>query len=73
MIGPLLGVLFSYARIGPAGYFWWEGKGGETFLTPPGRAIFVIIFVGGAIMGAFCGRVIDASSGESSERTTEIR
>ena len=73
MIGPLLGVLFSHARIGPAGYFWWEGKGGETFLTPLGRTIFVIVFVSGAITGALCGRVFDAWSGEWSERTTEIR
>jgi hypothetical protein len=75
MIGPLLllGLLFFHARIGPAGYFWWEGKGGETFLTRLGRNIFAIMFVSSGIIGAVCGRVIDAWSGEWSERTTEIR
>ncbi len=73
MIGPLLGVLLSHARIGPEGYFWWEGKGGETFLTPLGRTIFVIVFVSGAILGALSVRVFDLWSGEWSERTTEIR
>jgi hypothetical protein len=73
MIGPLLGVLFSHARIGPAGYFWWEGYGGEIFLTSLVRTIFVIVLVSGAIIGAFCGRAFDAWSGEWSERTTEIR
>jgi hypothetical protein len=73
MIGPLLGVLFSQARIGPKGFSWWAGKGGETFLTPLGRTIFVIVFVGGTIAGAFCGRAVDVWRGERSERATEIR
>jgi hypothetical protein len=60
LIGPLLGVLFSEARIGPAGHFWWQGKGGETLLTYLGYTIAVIVIVGGAIGGALCGMLLDA-------------
>jgi len=62
LIGPFLGFLFFVARIGPAGHFWWQGKGGETFLTPLGKFILVSLFVGGAYVGVFCGWAIDARS-----------
>ena len=34
LAGPAVGLLFTFARIGPAGIIWWQGKGGETILTP---------------------------------------
>jgi hypothetical protein len=57
---PLLGLLFTYARIGPAGLIWWQGKGGETFLTTPGKIIVTIIVVVGAIAGGLCGLALEA-------------
>jgi hypothetical protein len=27
-------LVFIFARIGPRGFLWWEGKGGETVPTP---------------------------------------
>lgn len=72
MIGPLLGVLFSQARVGSPGLLWWEGKGGETFMTPLGRIIFVILITAGAIVGALCGRVIETRSRDWKEQVTEF-
>jgi len=71
-MGPLLGILYSQARIGSPGQLWSVGKGGETFMTPSGRTIFVIVVVGGAIVGALCGRAIDARSRESGAKGAEI-
>jgi hypothetical protein len=59
MAGPLLGLLFSFTRIGPAGLIWWEGKGGETILTPLGRTIGVTLVIAGAIAGSLCGMAFD--------------
>jgi hypothetical protein len=72
LIGPLLGVLFAQARIGPAGLFWWTGKGGDTLLTPLGRTIFVIVLMSGVIGGALFGRMIEAWSRDRSAKETEI-
>lgn len=55
LAGPVLGLLFTFARIGPAGLIWWQGKGGETILTPLGRIFCSIIFAMGALAGALCG------------------
>jgi hypothetical protein len=52
--------MFIGARICPAGLIWWEGKGGETILTPLGRIICSIIFALGGIGGALCGWALDA-------------
>ena len=60
LTGPVLGLLFTFARIGPAGLIWWQGKGGETILTPLGRIIVSIIIVVGAFAGALCGWAFDA-------------
>jgi hypothetical protein len=60
LVGPLLGVLFTEARIGPAGHLWWEAKGGETILTSSGKTIAVIVIVCGAIAGALCGLLLEA-------------
>ena len=58
MAGPVLGILFSFTRIGPAGLIWLEGKGGP-ILTPVGRTIGVIIVIAGAIAGSLCGMAFD--------------
>jgi hypothetical protein len=60
LAGPVLGLMFIWARIGPAGLIWWQGKGGETILTPLGRIICSIIFAMGGIGGALCGWALDA-------------
>jgi hypothetical protein len=60
LAGPLLGLVFTYARIGPAGLIWWQGKGGETFLTTPGKMIASIIVVVGAFAGGLCGLAFEA-------------
>lgn len=52
LAGPVLGLLFTFARIGPAGLIWWQGKGGETILTPLGRTIVSVIMIVGAVAGA---------------------
>ncbi len=59
LAGPMLAVLFSFARIGPPGFIWWEDKGGGTIQTPLGRVILSIIFVSGGYAGAFGGWAID--------------
>jgi hypothetical protein len=59
LAGPILAVLFSFIRIGPPGFIWWEGKGGETIQTPLGRIILSIIFVSGAYAGCLCGWALD--------------
>ena len=46
LAGPVIAFLFSFTRIGPPGFLWFEGKGGETFQTPLGRLIEVIWIVG---------------------------
>ena len=60
LAGPAVGLLFTFARIGPAGIIWWQGKGGETILTPTGRIIVCIVIVAGAFAGALCGWAFDA-------------
>jgi hypothetical protein len=60
LAGPVLGLMFIWARIGPAGLIWWQGKGAETILTPLGRTICSIIFAIGGIGGALCGWALDA-------------
>jgi hypothetical protein len=60
LAGPVLGILFTLARIGPAGLIWWQGKGGETILTALGQIIVGIIIVVGAVVGALCGWAFDA-------------
>jgi hypothetical protein len=60
LTGPILGLLFTFARIGPAGLVWWQGKGGETILTPLGRIFCSIIFAVGAFAGALCGLALEA-------------
>jgi hypothetical protein len=57
LAGPLLGFVFAYARVGPLGLLWFEGKGGETILTPVGRIVDSIVFFVGAIAGIACGWV----------------
>jgi hypothetical protein len=58
--GPVLGLFFTFARVGPAGLIWFPGKGGETILTPSGRIIVSVIFFVGAVVGAFCGLALEA-------------
>jgi hypothetical protein len=60
LAGPALALMFIWARIGPAGLIWWQGKGGETILTPWGRMICCILFAIGGIGGALCGWASDA-------------
>jgi hypothetical protein len=60
LAGPLLGLLFTYARVGPAGLIWLQGKGGETFLTTTGKIIVSIIVVVGAFAGGLCGVALGA-------------
>jgi hypothetical protein len=60
LAGPVLGLIFIWARIGPAGLIWWQGKGDKTILTPLGRIICSIIFAVGGIGGALCGCALDA-------------
>jgi hypothetical protein len=60
LAGPVLALMFIWARIGPEGFIWWQGKGGETILTPLGRIICSIIFAIGGIGGALCGWAMDA-------------
>jgi hypothetical protein len=52
--------VFTWARIGPVGGIWFEGKGGEMILTPLGRVICSVIFFVGAASGALCGAAFDA-------------
>jgi hypothetical protein len=59
LAGPVLALFFSFGRIGPPGFIWWEGKGGETFQTPLGQTVLVIISVVGAIAGSLCGWAFD--------------
>jgi hypothetical protein len=60
LAGPVLGLLITFARIGPAGLIWWQGKGGETILTPLGQIIVSMIILVGAIVGALCGWAFEA-------------
>jgi hypothetical protein len=60
LAGPVLGLLFTLARVGPAGLVWWQGKGGETILTPLGRTILSVIIVIGGFAGAVCGWAFDS-------------
>jgi hypothetical protein len=50
---------FVYARIGPAGHLWWEGKGGESIPTPLARTICIAIFAVGALAGGLCRFVLE--------------
>ncbi len=59
LAGPVLGLLSTSARIGPAGLIWWQGKGGETILTPLGRIFCSIIFAVGAFAGVLCGVALE--------------
>jgi hypothetical protein len=59
LAGPILAVLFSFTRMGPPGFVWWEGKGGETIATPLGRMILSILFVSGGFAGGLCGWALD--------------
>jgi hypothetical protein len=61
LAGPLLGLLFTYARIGPSGLIWLQGKGGETFLTTPAKIIVTIIVLIGAFAGGLCGLALVAT------------
>jgi hypothetical protein len=65
LAGPVLALMFIWARIGPAGLIWWQGKGGETILTPSGRIICSIIFAIGGIGGALGGWAWDARNRRS--------
>ncbi|WP_165226099.1 hypothetical protein [Aquisphaera insulae] len=56
--GPILGFLYSCARIGPPGVLWFQGKGGETILTPRGRGILSVVFLAGSYAGIFGGWAI---------------
>jgi len=60
LAGPVLGLLFTFARIGPAGLIWWQGKGGETILTTLGRIFCSIIFAVGGFAGALFGLALEA-------------
>jgi hypothetical protein len=40
------------------GYLWWEGKGGETILTPLGRIVASTLVIAGAVVGALCGWIL---------------
>jgi hypothetical protein len=60
LVGPLLGVAFIMARIGPAGLFWWEGPGGETIMTALGRFVYSMIILVGAFAGLLCGSALVA-------------
>ena len=52
-------LVFIFARIGPRGFLWWEGKGGETIPTPLARIIAIAIFAVGAFGGAICAFVLE--------------
>jgi hypothetical protein len=56
--GAILALLFSVSRLGPRAFLWFEGKGGETILTPLGNIVRAIVFVTGAFTGSFCERAI---------------
>jgi hypothetical protein len=60
LAGPVLGLLFSFARIGPVGLVWWQGKGGATILTPLGRTCCSVILLVGAFAGYLCGLALEA-------------
>jgi hypothetical protein len=60
LAGPLLGLLFTYARVGPAGLIWLQGKGDETFLTTLGKIIVSVIVVVGAFAGGLCELALEA-------------
>jgi hypothetical protein len=60
LAGPVLGLLFTLARIGPEGLIWWEGKGGQTDLAPLGQTICTVLSVVGAIGGTLWGWAFDA-------------
>ena len=60
LLGPALGILFSFSRIGPPGLIWWQGKGGETIQTPLGRGILSVTVVVGAFASAFLALVLEA-------------
>jgi hypothetical protein len=61
LAGPVLGLVFFMARIGPVGLIWWEGPGGETNLTPLGQFVFRMIIVVGAFVGLLCGLALVAT------------
>lgn len=71
LLGVLLPLLFTYTRIGPAGRFWLEGKGGETFLTPTGKVIAVFLALIGMIVGFVGGLMVDARGGPRNDRARE--
>jgi hypothetical protein len=60
LAGPILGILFSFTRIGPLGFLWFEGKGGETIQTPQGRLIESVIWILGSWVGALFALAVEA-------------
>jgi hypothetical protein len=62
LVGPILGILFSFTRIGPPGFLWFEGKGGETIQTPLGRLIESVIWIVGSWVGALFALAVEARS-----------
>jgi hypothetical protein len=61
LAGPVLGLVFFVARIGPAGLIWWEGPGGETILIPLGQFVYRMIIAVGALAGLLCGLALVAT------------
>ena len=59
LAGPVLGILFSFTRIGPPGFLWFEGKGGETIQTPLGRLIESVIWIVGSWVGALLALAVE--------------
>ena len=60
LAGPVLGILFSFTRIGPLGFLWFEGKGGETIQTPVGRLIESVIWIVGSLVGTLFALAVEA-------------
>jgi hypothetical protein len=60
LAGPVLGILFSFSRIGPSGLVWFEGKGGGTIQTPLGQIIESIVFVVGSWVGVLFALALEA-------------
>jgi p-aminobenzoyl-glutamate transporter AbgT len=63
LMGPLLAFVLSFARVGPAGVLWRDGKGGHVALTPLGRttrsAAMIVVAIAGALYG---GVVLDGGA-----------